>query len=128
MDYQSFEYNPSSDTFDIGLSFTLDKVDCRFFQVEFFEENELIMNEFAKAHSTMNFSSPKIQIPYDLLGNTTYFRVTAIDFDNNMCSDDLSKQSFYHFLRRGIKISFARFISHSKCEVAKALTPHLKLV
>lgn len=111
VNYQDISYDASTDNFKIGIIFDTTE-DCRKLRVEFISEQDIINNHFIDipdaytepiaGHSNMS----TIIVSTDDLNitdaeNEVYFRVTAVDNDNHLCSDDSSNQTFYRILRRG---------------------------
>ena len=108
LDYQSLKYDIATDSYTMNVKFDVSK-ECWMFKIEFFSEDEILTNGFNTPHtpyvsqannSVIELSSSNFN--FTDADHETYFRVIAVTDKGEQCSDDISSNTFYRFLRNGM--------------------------
>lgn len=90
IDYQNIDYQNNTQNVSVGVFYA---GTCPFFRVEYCPEEEIIEEEIMDEVCTellFNARSSTVSIL-----RTRYARITAVDGDENICSNSLSHATFY---------------------------------
>ena len=99
LDYQNIEFYSNQDAVELGVRYD---GDCSHFIVETFTRQDIIDggSSVSSGHNS-TVDSSAVNVSLDVLNQTqpaNYVRIAAASEDGDICSDDQSQQSYYHFV------------------------------